>query len=910
MHISWAFLASIFLSISSTTTTATPAKRFYDTHRYYALEHRPSDGASLKDVTNALGVEVVEQAGELKDVWLVRIPQPDLDEREDLDPVVTTFQNLQDKANSHLAVRSEEALHARRIVSSVSFLEPQIPRELVKRAPPPYIEIEERAPTRASADAVADRLGLKDPLFTEQWHLVNDDYPEHMMNTTPVWDMGITGKGVLTSFLDDGLDFETDDLKDAFDAEHSYDFNAHVPLPRPTGVRDHHGTRCAGQVAARRNEACGVGIAYDAKAAGVRILAGPISAVDEAAALNYGYHDVQIYSCSWGPRDNGQTMDGPGYLIRKAVMNGINDGRGGKGSIFVFASGNGGRNGDQCNFDGYTNSIYSVTVSSIDYKGLHPSYSEACAANLIVAYSSGSGNHIITTDRKNECSKRHGGTSAAAPNAVGVIALALEARPDLTWRDIQYLCIETARRVNPNDPDWEKTASGRYYSYKYGYGAIDAYAYVTAARTWKLVRPQAWLHTPPVIINNGTLVSLGHKKYRYSGGVRIGSDGIEQKMVVTKEMLDKANLDAGGLEHIDVRVWISHTRRGDVEVQLVSPHGVKSVLASTREYDEADTGFPGWRFMTVKHWGENPIGEWTLHVLDQDDPKESGAFLGWSMAFWGTAIDASKATKFVEPVVDNALPPADSPPRPVLNDPDMTKTTEYAKPTDHLPEDHGHAEGENTKVAFPTEKPSSSKPQQDTEKPGNGDWVDGVKGAASAQKWLFGGLVVVTVLFLGWVVYYWRKRTAAQKSAQYSSLAADDIGMEAVGGSQRVAGGAGTRRGTYDDPSTERLLPRNEAPRTGQRTGGVMPPSGARGLGFHSGFLDDDEPSAALTTGPPMYRDEPETPQRSAIASAAPAIHQERRGPSDGDEDDEDEEFESLGGSGSGSHIGSQERLT
>lgn len=170
-----------------------------------------------------------------------------------------------------------------------------------------------------------------------------------------------------------------------------------MPLPRPTGARDHHGTRCAGQVAARRNEACGVGIAYDAKAAGVRILGGPISSVDEAAALNYGFKDVSIYSCSWGPRDNGQTMEGPSYIIRKAVVNGINKGRDGKGSIFVFASGNGGRQEDQCNFDGYTNSIYSVTVSSIDYMGLHPDYSEACAANMVVAYSSGSGNHIVST---------------------------------------------------------------------------------------------------------------------------------------------------------------------------------------------------------------------------------------------------------------------------------------------------------------------------------------------------------------------------------------------------------------------------------------------------------------------------------------------------------------------------------
>jgi kexin len=148
-------------------------------------------------------------------------------------------------------------------------------------------------------------------------------------------------------------------------------------------------------VAARRNNACGVGIAYDSKAAGVRILGGRITTTDEASALNYGYNKVGIYSCSWGPKDNGQTMSAPNYLIRKAFSEGINNGRDGKGSIFVFASGNGGRHDDQCNFDGYTNSIYSVTVGAVDHMGLHPTYSEACAANMIVAYSSGSGKNIV-----------------------------------------------------------------------------------------------------------------------------------------------------------------------------------------------------------------------------------------------------------------------------------------------------------------------------------------------------------------------------------------------------------------------------------------------------------------------------------------------------------------------------------
>lgn len=91
-------------------------------------------------------------------------------------------------------------------------------------------------------------------------------------------------------------------------------------------------------------------------------------------------------------------MQGPSYIIRKAVLNGINKGRGGKGSVFVFAAGNGGHKGDQCNFDGYTNSIYSVTVAAVDYKGLHPRYSEACTANMVVGYTSGSGNHIVSFD--------------------------------------------------------------------------------------------------------------------------------------------------------------------------------------------------------------------------------------------------------------------------------------------------------------------------------------------------------------------------------------------------------------------------------------------------------------------------------------------------------------------------------
>ena len=50
-----------------------------------------------------------------------------------------------------------------------------------------------------------------------------------------------------------------------------------------------------------------------------------------------------VYSSSWGPNDDGKTVDGPGKLAFRAFKNGITRGREGKGSIFVWASGNGGR---------------------------------------------------------------------------------------------------------------------------------------------------------------------------------------------------------------------------------------------------------------------------------------------------------------------------------------------------------------------------------------------------------------------------------------------------------------------------------------------------------------------------------------------------------------------------------------
>ncbi|KAJ7137686.1 peptidase S8/S53 domain-containing protein [Mycena epipterygia] len=776
MLLPWTLLLSLLAH--HTVFASTPAKRFYDSHTYYVLEHDPASGASLSDVARALGVQVVEQAGELVNHWLVRVEKTNSDD----DPVLDTYHRL--RRDTTLAPRANP-------VGSVRYLARQTLRQRVKRAPPPI---------RPTAQAIADRLGIQDPMFTKQWHLVNDEYPEHSMNATSVWELGLSGKGVISSLVDDGLDYTSEDLKDNFDAEDSYDFNDHEKLPTPKLSDDHHGTRCAGQVAAGKNNACGLGIAYDSKVAGVRILSGPISDVDEAASLNYGFQNVSIYSCSWGPPDNGKSMEGPGYLIKKAVVNGITNGRGGKGSIYVFASGNGAAHGDQCNFDGYTNSIYSVTVSAVDYKGLHPYYSEPCAANMIVAYSSGSGKSIVTTDKgKNVCATTHGGTSAAAPNAVGVFALALEIRPDLTWRDIQYLCVLTARQINKDDPDWEKTAlPGRFYSYKYGFGALDAYAYIKAAQNWQVVKPQVWFHSQTIQIEGGTMREFEE----YSGGQFIGKGGIKSTLTITKEMVAENNLDK--LEHINVKVWIQHGKRGDVEVELSSPTGIRSVLAGKRSGDNANSGYPGWTFMSVKHWGEDPVGSWTITVSDQGSAEHNGTFLGWNMVLWGSAIDPSKVTSYEVPLdeVDSMLPPAPDTPRPSPTMSAATSTKQHAKPTAHLPGDHGDAAGENTNATFPgqedtaipSESPSPSPTASSTPTADEG-WFSDIANLASSQLWFFGAVGTVALFGLAAGLYFWRRRVLRLRN--YKTLpAGDELPMSGVRGG-RPSGGARTKE-LYD----------------------------------------------------------------------------------------------------------------
>jgi kexin len=171
--------------------------------------------------------------------------------------------------------------------------------------------------------------------------------------------------------------------------------------------------------------------------------------------------------------------------------------------------------------------------------------------------------------------------------------------------------------------------------------------FVEAAERWKNVKPQAWFDSPAVRLPDDPLaaeetsqaggqsdarIEDGRRQFRRlrddppaqtggdtpteeegsngnesnpipvvkPSGTIITQSGIKSTFDVTQEMLDDSNFET--LEHVTVRVWIEHQRRGDVEVEIMSPAGITSVLARVRRFDEDTNGFPGWKFMSLKHW--------------------------------------------------------------------------------------------------------------------------------------------------------------------------------------------------------------------------------------------------------------------------------------------------------------------
>ena len=385
---------------------------------------RLAEGIDPEEFARRQGLEYVGPVGNLKGYYLFRMPE--------------------DKA------RVLQRQHRLRKAPGVLWLEQQQKRKRYKRQP-------------------------EDPLFEEQWHLNNTGQsggsPGIDANVLPVWEEGVWGHEVQIAVVDDGLQYTHPDLTDNCILEDSWDYYDDDPDPYPSGAEDNHGTAVAGVAGARDDgHVCGVGASSRAELAGIRLISGPVTDAQEAQALTHHYGKNHIYNNSWGPADDGQRLEGPGTLTRLALEDGIHSGRGGLGSLYVWAAGNGLVNDDNINYDGYANSRYTIAAGAVDHNGRQARYSEPGAPMLVTVPSSGSGVGVTTTDRlapqgynqEGNCTSLFGGTSSSAPLVSGVIALMLEVNPELSWRDVQHILVGSTVRNDPKDADWVQNGAGRW----------------------------------------------------------------------------------------------------------------------------------------------------------------------------------------------------------------------------------------------------------------------------------------------------------------------------------------------------------------------------------------------------------------------------------------------------------------
>ena len=484
------------------------------------------------------------------------------------------------------------------------------------------------------AEQQYSRLVPNDPLFFYEWHLRNTGQSGGTVgedaNIVNAWNT-YTGSGVVIGIVDDGLQFTHTDLDDAgkYDPALSYDFNDGDADPTPAAGQS-HGTQMAGVAAAPNNSWGVVGAAPGATLAGLRLTAAATDDATQADALSYMQDAIDIYNNSWGSADNG-LLSGPGPLTLAAIEDGVTNGREGLGNVFVWAAGNGAASGDNVNYDGYANSRYTIAVSAVDHNGRQALYSEPGAPILVAGYSSnfltsqkgfagvttttltGTGD-LQSPPNTYDYTKSVVGTSAAAAQVSGVVALMLQANPNLTWRDVEHILVNSASHTNPSDSGWATNFAGHDINHKFGFGAVDALAAVNLAASWTNVGPEVSLSTGLITV-----------------GEAIPDDdptGVSSTIFVPQAIK---------LETVEVVLNATHTYRGDLRVVLTSPWGTESVLSEV--HNDGGDNYSSWVFTTVRDWDELTYGDWTLTVSDGYG-ADVGTLDSWQLNFYGTESDA------------------------------------------------------------------------------------------------------------------------------------------------------------------------------------------------------------------------------------------------------------------------------
>jgi subtilisin family serine protease len=498
------------------------------------------------------------------------------------------------------------------------------------------------------------------------------------MNVTGAWIAGYSGKGIKVGVVDTGLEAAHEDLAANVDMDHSFNFVTLLNDPSPAfaDFGFDHGTAVAGIIGAVAfNGKGGRGVAYDARLRGYNLLSSfsianmaksmgsnPISADNDLFNVSFGSTSAALPSFSGAYQSIAVTSaalrNGLGAAIVNAAGNDFEDweyyyepGRCDAANLFNVSCGNPANDERRA---GYT----PIIVGAIDADGKHASYSSTGSSLWISApageygynsdYDLGNYNYapaIITTSRTGCANSNHSfavnpldslgahskarecqytatmnGTSAATPNVAGVVAMMLEANPDLSVRDLKHILARTAKKTDPSfsgvssndiipgstvvlEQGWVTNGAGWSFSERYGFGAVDATAAVTMAKTYTD-------YLPP------EQDSQNYMLYAAEPGI------VPPFSTTGSSLVAQASEPFSTVESVIVFLNIDSTPGGLIcnQVELKSPSGTKSILMHVAN-GFTNSSVVNSRILSNAFYGESVNGNWTLTFYDFCSPS-------------------------------------------------------------------------------------------------------------------------------------------------------------------------------------------------------------------------------------------------------------------------------------------------
>jgi len=516
---------------------------------------------------------------------------------------------------------------------------------------------------------------VNDPLFPQQWHLFNTGQsggtPGIDLNMGNLW-QDYSGKGVVVAVVDQGMEYDHPDLAANINTAISFSAFSTKADGQPVTAADVHGMPVGGLIGSiGNNQLGGIGVAPEATLASVYIDLGSgqdpdaMDAGDFLDALNMAVENYDVLNNSWGVGGKFNAANSPSNTATaQALQNAVTLGRDGKGSVIVFAAGNDRTKGADSNTDFLSSSPYTISVAAIDHNGKVSAYSTPGAANLVGAPSSSYFNYtvtielppdedgnvetvtevrtqwygqIVSADRlgvegyntapspAGDYAYDFGGTSAAAPEVSGVVALMLEANPNLGYRDVQDILALTARNTD-NSAAWTINGAdnwnggGMHVNRDVGYGLVDARAAVRLSETW------TGQSTAANVLTVGGAATL-------NAAIPEGGQGVSSTISIA---------NAVQVERAEVILDVSHPLARDLTISLTSPSGTRSVLLTTPTSTEPgkqalNEPFPSqpYSMTSTQYLGESGSGNWTLTVQDVGGNDQSGTVNDWELVLWG-----------------------------------------------------------------------------------------------------------------------------------------------------------------------------------------------------------------------------------------------------------------------------------